>query len=158
MGHMNNFLWRMIAMRNNLLLLVTLFGLLVSCNQSSPSQENSLTVTDGSNEQIYNIGQLKDLGTEQATFGGITYIGVPLQLLLEDAGYDPTSLSAVKATAADGFSANYDPKLVTKSDTLVVYGRADGPLADDEGTFRMVLPGQEGKLNPRDLVELRVYP
>jgi hypothetical protein len=64
----------------------------------------------------------------------------------------------VKATAVDGFSANYEPALFNKEDTLVAYARADGPLAEDEGPFRMVLPDQEGKLNPRQLVEIRAIP
>jgi DMSO/TMAO reductase YedYZ molybdopterin-dependent catalytic subunit len=115
-------------------------------------------VTDGTNEQSYSVDDLKALGAEEAAFQEVTYTGVPLRLLLEDAGFDPASVSAVKATAADGFSANYDPELVNRPDTLVAYARADGPLAEEDGTFRMVLPDQEGKLNPRDLVELRVYP
>jgi DMSO/TMAO reductase YedYZ molybdopterin-dependent catalytic subunit len=145
-------------MRHYMLLLVTLFGLLISCDQVSPAQGNNLIVTDGSSERSYDVEDLKALGAEQATFQEVTYTGVPLRLLLEDAGFDSAGLSAVKATATDGFSANYDPELIYKPDTLVAYARADGPLADDEGTFRMVLPDQEGKLNPRDLVELRVYP
>ena len=98
----------------------------------------------------------RDWGREQAAFREVTYSGVPLSLLLADAGFDPSTLKAVKATAADGFSVNYDPELVNRPDTLVAYGRVDGPLGEDEGTFRMVLPDQEGKLNPRDLVELTV--
>ena len=146
-------------MRHYMLFLVALFGLLVGCDQVSPTEEgNVLIVTDGNSEQSYDVEDLKALGAEQATFREVTYTGVPLQLLLEDAGFDPDSLSAVKATAADGFSANYDPALVNRLDTLVAYAREDGPLAEDEGTFRMVLPDQEGKLNSRDLVELRVYP
>jgi len=35
-------------------------------------------------------------------------------------------------------------------------GTADGALAGDNGTFRMVLPGEEGKLNVRMLAELEV--
>ena len=146
-------------MRHAFLFLTTLIGLLIGCDQSSPSSSvNTLIVTDGTSQTSYDIEALKALGAEQVTFLDVTYTGVPLRLLLEEAGFDPTSLSAVKAVAVDGFSANYDPDLITRPDTLVAYGRVDGPLADDDGTFRMVLPNQEGKLNPRDIVELRVYP
>jgi hypothetical protein len=144
-------------MKREVAVLVVLLGLLVGCSQDSPQSGSVLTVTDGSSEHSYNVEDLEALGSEQAAFRDVSYIGVPLGLLLQDAGFDPANVRAVKATAADGFSANYDPELANRSDTLVAYGRIDGPLADDEGTFRMVLPGEEGKLNPRDLVKLRVY-
>ncbi len=145
-------------MKRYMLLLIALFGLLISCDQASPAQGDVLIVTGGDGQQSYTVEDLKALAAEQATFREVTYIGLPLRLILEDAGFDPASLSAVKATAADGFSANYDPGLIIRPDTLIAYARIDGPLAGDEGTFRMVLPGQEGKLNPRNLVELKVYP
>lgn len=40
--------------------------------------------------------------------------------------------------------------------SIVAYARAGGNLADDDGDFRMVLPGAESKLNVRMLVELQV--
>lgn len=140
------------------LILLLLVGTLIGCTQDSADQGNDLIVTDGASEQSYSVDDLKALGAEEAAFQEVTYVGVPLRLLLEDAGFDPAGVSAVKATAADGFTANYDPALVNRPDTLVAYAQAAGPLGEDEGTFRMVLPDQEGKLNPRDLVELRVYP
>jgi len=85
-------------------------------------------------------------------------VGVPLTVLLQDAGIDPAALKIVKAVAVDGFSANYESALFAREDTLVAYARADGPLGDDEGSFRMVLPDQEGKLNPRELVEIIAIP
>ena len=80
---------------------------------------------------------------------------VSMSFLLQDAGFDPLSLSAVKATAADGYSVNYDAGLFLRDDVLVAIATADGPLAADDGIFRMVLPGEEGKLNLRMLTELR---
>jgi hypothetical protein len=145
-------------MKRYLILMAALIGLLIGCDEAAPAQVDLLSVTDGTSERSYRVEELKSLGADQATFGEITYIGVPLGILLKDAGHDPVTLSAVKATAADGFSANYDPNLVNRPDTLVAYARVAGPLAEDEGAFRMVLPGQEGKLNPRHLVALRIYP
>ena len=146
-------------MRHYFLFLATLVGLLIGCNQNSPeSSVTTLTVSDGTNQKSYDVEALKAIGAEQATFREVVYTGVPLRLLLEDAGFDPTTLSAVKATAADGFSANYDPDLVNRPDTLVAYAQSDGPLTGEDGTLRMVLPDQEGKLNPRDIVEIRIYP
>lgn len=141
-----------------LILAALLAGLLAGCAQEAAEPGNVLLVTDGASEQSYNVDDLRALGAEEAAFRDVTYTGVPLGLLLKDAGFDPGGVSAVKATAADGFSANYGPELVNRPDTLVAYAQADRPLAEEDGTFRMVLPDQEGKLNPRDLVELRVYP
>jgi DMSO/TMAO reductase YedYZ molybdopterin-dependent catalytic subunit len=139
------------------LFLLSLF--LFGCSQTAPAaQVDTLLVTDGAAEQRYTVEDLQTLGEAQAAFQGITYRGVPLARLLADAGYDPGTLTAVKATAGDGFTANYEPDLFNRQDTLVAYARLDAPLAEDEGAFRMVLPGQEGKLNPRQLVEIRIFP
>ena len=117
-----------------------------------------LKVSDGTVEKTYTVDDLKALGETQATFKDVAYLGVSLTVLLKDAGIDPTALTAVKAVAVDGFTANYDASLYAREDTLVAYARADGPLADDEGPFRMVLPDQEGKMNPRQLVEIVAIP
>jgi DMSO/TMAO reductase YedYZ molybdopterin-dependent catalytic subunit len=140
------------------LVIIVMAILLVGCSPSAPAAAGDvLLVTDGTTEKSYSAADLQGLEAAQAAFKGVTYTGVPLSLLLADAGFDPEGLSAVKATAADGFSANYDPDLVGRSDTLVAYAQADGPLAAEDGTFRMVLPDQEGKMNARNLVEIRVY-
>jgi len=117
-----------------------------------------LIVTDGTLEVIYTVEDLQALPSAQAVFEDVTYVGVPLAALLEDAGFDPQSMKAVKAKATDGFSVNYDPALMLKEDTLVAYQRVDGPLVGDEGKFRMVLPGQAGSLNARLLFKLQVIP
>lgn len=155
-------------MRRNIIALVLLAMLVTACASSSTSPTptsqvtsqatSSLTVTDGSNKKVYTLDDLKALHTSQAAVQGVTYQGVPLATLLQDAGFDPQKLSAVKVTAVDGFTVNYDPQVVNQADTLVAYARADGPLAENEGPFRMVLPGKEGKMNPRQIVEIRVIP
>jgi len=149
-------------MKRNLIILI-LLGLLVSAcsgpgSTATPSASGNLTVTDGSNQKIYTLDDLKALQTSQADFKGVPYTGVPLATLLQDAGFDPQKLSAVKVTAVDGFTVNYDPQTVNLPDTLVSYARAEGSLAEDEGPFRMVFPGGEGKMNPRQIVEIRVIP
>ncbi|MCA9978036.1 MAG: molybdopterin-dependent oxidoreductase, partial [Anaerolineales bacterium] len=65
-------------------------------------------------------------------------------------------LKAVKAVAADGYTVNYDLSQIEKPDVLVAYAQADGPLTEEDGAFRMVLPEEEGKLNVRMLVEIQV--
>jgi hypothetical protein len=44
---------------------------------------------------------------------------------------------------------------VLVDEVIVAYARADGDLSAEDGSFRMVLPGAEGKLNVRMLVELQ---
>ena len=143
-----------------LLLMICLF--LSACAQntanSSSADQPVLKLTGAEKEKTYTLQQIKSLEAAQASFKGVSYTGVRLSVLLKDAGYDPASLKAVKAVASDGFSANYDPALFPREDTLVSYSRVDGALADDEGPFRMVLPDQEGKLNVRQLAEIQVVP
>lgn len=117
-----------------------------------------LKVSDGTVSKEYSVDDLKGLGEVQAAFKGVTYVGVTLFALLQDAGIDPTNLTAVKAVAADGFSANYDASLFGAADTIVAYATVDGPLAADDGSFRMVLPNGEGKQNVRMLVEILAIP
>jgi len=117
-----------------------------------------LKVSDGTIEKTYTADDLKALGETQATFQDVTYVGVLLTVLLQDAGIDTTALTAVKAVAVDGFTANYDASLYAREDTLVAYARMDAPLADDEAPFRMVLPNEGGKMNPRQLIEIVAIP
>jgi hypothetical protein len=77
--------------------------------------------------------------------------------LLEAVGVNPDNVKALKAVAADGYSVNYEPAQVLKDNVLVAYALADGgPLSADDGSFRMVLPDEEGKLNLRMLAELQI--
>jgi DMSO/TMAO reductase YedYZ molybdopterin-dependent catalytic subunit len=143
-----------------ILFVLLLFGLvLASCTpKQAASSESVLKVVDGTREKIYTVDTLKALGDSQATDKQVTYVGVPLKVLLQDAGIDPSQVSAVKAVASDGFTANYDSSLFLADNTLVAYARADGPLSEDEGVFRMVVPDQGGKMNPRMLVEVDAIP
>jgi len=142
-----------------LFVLLVLALTLAACapKQATPSGA-ALKVTNGMVEETYSVDDLKALEEVQVSDKGVSYVGVPLKVLLQDAGIYPSKLSAVKAVASDGFTANYDPSLFLADNTLVDYARADGPLAEDEGTFRMVVPDQGGKLNPRILVEVDAIP
>jgi hypothetical protein len=115
-------------------------------------------VTDGTSEQSFSVKDLESLPTTEATFNEVTYVGVELSTLLKEAGFTPDRFIAVKASAADGYSVNYDPDLFLREDVIVAYATVDGDLTADDGTFRMVLPGEEGKLNVRILEELKVVP
>ena len=142
------------------LLLGLIFALaLAACTpKAQEPATNVLKVSDGTVEKTYTADDLKALGEVQSTFKGVTYVGVTLTALLADAGIDSASLTAVKAVASDGFTVNYDSSLYAREDTIVAYARVNAPLGEDEGTFRMVLPDQEGKMNPRQLAEIVAIP
>jgi hypothetical protein len=142
------------------LLFVVVFALaLAACAPKAEEPAgNVLKVSDGTVSKTYTADDLKALGAVQATFKGVTYVGVTLTALLKDAGIDPTSLTAVKAVASDGFTVNYDASLYAREDTIVAYATVDGAMSADDGNFRMVLPDQEGKLNARQLTEIIAIP
>jgi hypothetical protein len=144
--------------RTLFVILVITLALAACAPKPAATSGTDLKVTDGTIVKTYTADDLKALGAVQASDKGVSYVGVTLKVLLQDAGIDTTKLSAVKAVASDGFSSNYDPTQFLADDTLVAYARADGPLTADEGIFRMVLPDQGGKLNPRLLVEIDAIP
>jgi hypothetical protein len=116
----------------------------------------SLLVSGGSVQKTYTAANLEELPATQAAFKDVQYKGVSASTLLTDAGFDPQTVKAVKAVASDGFTVNYDPAQFLREDFVVAYARADGALAPDDGAFRIVLPGAEGKLNVRMMVEIQV--
>lgn len=143
----------------SMLILLLLGSLVLASCASSPEIDAgipTLTVTDGMASKIYTVADLQKLNQAQVEEDGVVYVGVPVPDLLRSAGYDPALIVSVQAVASDGFTADYDYILLQNSETLLAYARPDGSLSDDEGPFRMVLPGQAGKLNPRMVVELRV--
>jgi hypothetical protein len=140
-------------------ILFVLFALTVSaCAPKTTAAGDILTVSQGDTSVTYTADDLQALGEVQATFKDVTYVGVPLSVLLQDAGFDPQTLQAVKVVAVDGYSVNYDPATFLAQDTLVSWARADGPLGDDEVPFRMVLPNAEGKMNVRQITEIQAIP
>ncbi len=146
--------------RLGLLFLLLLLSL-AACGGGSNIPEDmpdELVVTDGTTSKSYTVADLEALPATESTFNDVVYKGVTLSVLLADAGFDPAALRAIKAVAADGYSMNYDPAMFQRADVLVAYATASGPLAEDDGVFRMVLPGEEGKLNVRMLAELRAMP
>ena len=148
-----------ITVKRILFVLLVLALTLAACTPKPETPSGTdLKVTDGTIVKTYSVDDLKALGNVQASDKGVSYVGVPLKVLLQDAGIDPSKLSAVKAVASDGFTANYDSSQFLADNTLVAYAQADGPLTEDEGTFRMVVPDQGGKLNPRILVEIDAIP
>ena len=131
---------------------------LPACASSGAAETavTSLTISGGEIRQDYSRADLEAMPVSESVFNEVTYLGVNLPTLVQEAGFDPSAIRAVKAIASDGYSINYDPSQVLAADVIVAYARTDGELAEDDGSFRMVLPGQEGKLNVRMLVELQI--
>jgi hypothetical protein len=141
--------------------LVLFLLLLTACSSSvSPNstldQGSKITVTGADSSKSYTRDDLEALPVSQSTFKDVTYIGVSLSTLLQNAGFDVNEVKAVKATAVDGYNVNYDTSQVFASDVIVAYAQIDGEMTADDGSFRMVLPNAEGKLNVRMLTELQV--
>ncbi len=147
-------------MKKSLLVLVLLSLLVSACGFGAASAAQkapvALQVTDGAIAKSYTAADLQKLPVSVSSFNGVSYEGVALPVLLQDAGFDPQLLKAVKATATDGFSANYDPSMFQRQDVLVAYATSTGALAKEDGSLRMVLPDQPGKVNVRMLAELKV--
>lgn len=141
-------------MKRSLLFVVLISIFIMGCNQDSAE---SFLVTDGLTvDKTFTARALRDLGEQQVEHEGVTYIGATLFDVLVNAGIDPLTVTAVEAITANSTNAEYTSQLLLSPETLVAYERADGPLAEDEGPFRMVLPGQEEELNVRQLIEIRV--
>lgn len=139
------------------LLLLALFLAACASNSKPAAQdEGGSLLVSGATQKTYTRSDLEALPSTQAAFKDVQYKGVAVSALLKDAGYDPQSVKAVKAVASDGFAVNYDPSQFLRDDFLVAYARVDGDLTSDDGAFRIVMPGAEGKLNLRIMVELQV--
>jgi len=144
------------------IILLILFVVLLTACASYASQDTSsetvpsLLITGSDTSKTYTHADLEALAASQVVFKDVTYVGVSLSALLEDAGFTLDEVKAVKAIASDGYTVNYDPAQVLAADVIVAYARADGDLAGEDGSFRMVLPDAEGKLNVRMLSELQV--
>ena len=144
-------------LRRTLPLLLVL--LLVACASTPAEEATQLVVTGDQPEKTFTLAQLQAMPAATASFNGVDYTGVVLKVLLDQAGYDLAAINAVEAVATDGYSVKYDRDLALLDNTLVAYALAGGDsLSAEDGTFRMVLPDQEGKLNVRMLGELHVNP
>lgn len=139
------------------LLMSMLAVMLAACSGTEGVSENAtLTVVAGENEQSYTRAELEELGAATVDAEGNSYVGVPLSTLLEDAGIDAAGAGTVSAVASDGFSASYEPEMVLDPETIVAYATSDGDLAGDEQPFRMVLPDQPGRMNVRMLARIEI--
>lgn len=146
-------------MKKIIWLMMVLVLVVSGCATNAPADTTSaasLQVSDGTVNKTYTVETLKALPETQASFKDVTYVGVKMTDLLTDAGFDAQAIKAVKAVASDGFTVNYDPAQFQREDVILAYQTADGALSAEDGNFRMVLPGEEGKLNVRMLAEIQV--
>lgn len=124
--------------------------------QSADGGGTTLLVTAGETEQSFSLEELQALPSTEATFNDVAYLGVTMSTLADEVGISLDDVKAVKAVASDGYAVNYDPGQALKDNVIVAYALADGgELTADDGSFRMVLPDEEGKLNLRMMVELQ---
>jgi len=147
-------------MKRNFVILTLMISIISSCTSGKPVDDSKigLTVGDGTTSKEYQVDDLELLESIEASFNGVPYIGIPTQNLFIDAGIDISSLKAIKAIATDGYSVNYETELFFRDDVVVAYKAKDGRMNEEDGMFRMVLPGEEGKLNIRYLIELQAIP
>ncbi len=137
-------------------LLIILLTACAGANQSPASPTNSLVVSGGEIKKNYTRADLEALPSIEATFNEVTYLGVSVSDLIKDAGFDPQQVKALKAIASDGYTVNYDATQFLAEGFSVAYATTSGELTADDGTFRIVYPRAEGKLNLRMLVELQI--
>jgi len=144
----------------HVLFLFVLIVALVGCspnNATPPAAEDTiLTISGADIETTYTLEQLRGLSTTPVESDDGRFVGVRLADLLIDAGYELDQISSVRAIALDGFSSTYDPELFSREDTVLAYAREDGDLNGDELPLRMVLPGQEGRMQPRQVKAIEV--
>ena len=149
-------------MKKTLFTLIAAMSILAACTPAAGQDTVATTgaallVNAGDTQKSFSAEDLEALPTSESTFKDVAYKGVTVSALLEALSIDPDSVKAVKAVASDGFTVNYDPALVLKDNVIVAYALVDGsPMSADDGSFRMVLPDEEGKLNPRMLAELQI--
>lgn len=138
------------------ILLVFLLTACTASNQNAGAPIDSLKVSGGDIQKPYSRADLEALPSVVATFNNVNYQGVLVSELIKDAGFDPQQVKAIKAVASDGYSVNYDTSQFLADGFLVAYATEGGELTAEDGSFRIVYPGAEGKLNLRMLVELQV--
>ncbi len=115
-----------------------------------------LTVTGGDIEQTYTLEQLQALAAHDVESDDGAFVGVLLSDLLSEAGFDLDRITTVRAVAMDGFSSTYDATLFRRDDAVLAYARAGGDLDGDEQPLRMVIPGQEGRMQPHQITRLEI--
>lgn len=127
-------------------LFFALFVILALISACAPQEEAILTVAD----KAYTKSELEALGTTSVDYTNkdgetTTYEGVPLMVVLEDAGLAEPGTTLV-FTAADGYEAE-----VTTDEVLGCEGCT---VAFDGESLLMVMPDFSGKLQVKDVISI----
>ncbi len=142
------------------LLLLILIVAFVGCSPNNPTPPAAgdiiLTVSGADKEKTYTLEQLRGLSETNVESDDGSFVGVRLADLLVDAGYALDQITSVRVIALDDFSSTYDSELLNREDTVLAYARKDSDLNGDELPLRMVLPGQEGRMQPRQVKSIEV--
>jgi hypothetical protein len=127
--------------------LLVLLALLTAC---APAAQEEALITVG--EKAYTLSELEDLGTISVDYTDkdgetTTYEGVLLLTVLEDAGIADAG-ATITFTASDGYEADMATDDAAACENCIV--------AFDDGSLRMVMPEQSGKLQVKDVVSISV--
>jgi len=138
--------------------LVVLSGLIVSCApQAAPATaelaiaEAALTLSGPATQVSWSMEDLHGLETIETDYTNkdgeaTTYTGVAFSTLMAEAGID--SFTSLTLVAADEYTAD-----VTSGELA---GCPNCIVAFDDDSLRSVMPDLSGKLNVKDLVEIRI--
>lgn len=133
-----------------LLVLATLIAACGGGAQTPPPADAAiLTITGGADDQTYTLEQLEALAAVDITSDDGDFVGARLSDLLADAGFDLETIETVRVRAVDGFSVSYNADYFMREDAVLAYTRAEGDLTGEELPLRMVIPGEEGRMQPR---------
>ncbi len=137
-------------------------GLLLSaCAPSTPTiaPVEVVVVTNGETAQQYTVEELRALPATAVEREGDIYTGILMRELLADAGYEWHDVLTVEAVASDDYSWTYDADLLARDDFILAYARGEGgeaPVGPEHGPTHTILPGEQGRMNVRMVVELVV--
>jgi len=124
--------------------LLVILSIITAC---APTEEAIVLSVDG---QVYSKNELDAIGTMSVDYTDkdgetTTYEGVLLSEVLNNAGVNGDTIIF---TAADGYEAEMPLEdAMACSDCIVAF---------DDGSLRMVMPEQSGKLQVKDVVEISV--
>lgn len=143
------------------MLVVSVIVLLAGCAPGGAAttpapDEMLLTVRGPEVEQTYTLAELQAMPATSVESDDGTFVGVRLSDLLTEAGFDMGQIATVQVIALDNFSSTYDSALFMRQDAVLAYARQEGSLNENELPLRMVIPGQEGRMQPRQVATIEV--